>query len=305
MPTSARSLWAYSLALVMLLGADDPRTIKPGALHRLTRDGRDKQRPSWATDGSRLLFAGHELDGMHVWQYVLDVKAPNAPARRLTDRKDPEYNGAFSPDGARILFAAITLSGTQGNLDIASINADGSGLRTVFPGTGPLSHQDWPSWSPDGRRFAFSSTHEGNHEIYTADLEGKDLVRLTNSPGIDAHPCWSPDGKTIAFATDRWGGLELASVRPDGTGLVRLTKSPGLDDYPAFSPDGARLAFVTNRDGQFEVYLSSSDGSDPVNLSRHPLRDTFPTWTPDGRGVTFVSDRDGGFDLYTQILERR
>ncbi len=155
-----------------------------------------------------------------------------AVARRLTDRKDPEYNGAFSPDGARILFAAITLSGTQGNLDIASINADGTGLKTVFAGVGPLSHQDWPSWSPDGRRFAFSSTHEGNQEIYTANADGTGLVRLTNSPGIDAHPSWSPDGRSIAFATDRWGGLELAAVRPDGTGLVRLTRSRGLDDYP-------------------------------------------------------------------------
>jgi TolB protein len=240
---------------------------------------------------------------MHVWQYVLDTKGKGAVARRLTDRKDPEYNGAFSPDGAQVLFAAITLSGTQGNLDIAAVKADGAGLKTVFAGPGGLSHQDWPSWSPDGRRFAFSSTHEGNQEIYTAEVDGTGVVRLTNSPGIDAHPCWSPDGRTIAFTTDRWGGLELAAVRPDGAGLVRLTRSPGLDDYPAYSPDGARLAFVSNRDGQFEVYVSASDGSGPVNLSRHPLRDTFPTWTPDGRGVTFVSNRGGGFDLYTRRLE--
>jgi TolB protein len=303
MASKNRPLRPLCLALVLLVGADDPRAPKVGPLLRLTHDGLDKQRPSWAADGRRLLFARHEPDGMHVWQYMLDVKAPEAPARRLTDRKDPEYNGVFSRDGTRILFAAITLSGTQGNLDIAAINADGTGLKTVFAGTGGLSHQDWPSWSPDGRRFAFSSTHDGNQEIYTADADGNGLVRLTNSPGIDAHPSWSPDGRTIAFATDRWGGLELAAVRPDGTGLMRLTKSPGLDDYPAYSPDGARLAFVSNRDGQFEVYVSASDGSGPVNLSRHPMRDTFPTWTPDGRGVTFVSDREGGLDLYTRMLE--
>ena len=80
-------------------------------------------------------------------------------------------------------------------------------------------HQDWPAWSPDGKRIAFSSTHEGNQEIYAAAVDGSDLVRLTQNPGIDAHPCWSPDGRTIAFATDRWGGLELASVKADGTGL--------------------------------------------------------------------------------------
>ena len=288
------------LALLPRADASAPDPTEPPA--RLTRDGLVKERPSWSPDGRRLLFARHEPGGMHVWQYVLDTGAAAAPPRRLTDRKEPEYNGAFSPDGKQILFAAITLSGTQGNLDIAAINADGSGLKTVIAGTGPLSHQDWPSWSPDGRRFAFSSTHEGNQEIYIAVADGTGLVRLTNSPGIDAHPCWSPGGRTIVFATDRWGGLELASVRTDGTGVVRLTNSRGLDDYPSCSPDGRRLAFVSNRDGQFEVYVCAADGSRPHNLSRHPLRDTFPTWTPDGRGVTFVSDRGGGSDLYTRTL---
>jgi TolB protein len=291
------------LGLGLLAGADAPPNGQLGSLIRLTRDGLEKERPSWAPDGRRLLFARHASGGMQVWQYVLDMKTSGASPRRLTDRREPEYNGAFSPDGTRILFAAITLSGTQGNLDIAAINADGSGLKTVFAGTEGLSHQDWPSWSPDGRRFAFSSTHEGNQEIYTAQADGTGLIRLTNSPGIDAHPAWSPDGRGIAFATDRWGGLELAAVRPDGSGLVRLTRSRGLDDYPSFSPDGRRLAFVSNRDGQFEVYISASDGTGPVNLSSHPLRDTFPSWSPDGRGVTFVSDRDGGCDIYTRIVD--
>jgi TolB protein len=297
-----RPLGLAGLAVIVLAGADDLAAIEPGPLLRLTRDGLDKERPNWSPDGRRLLFARHESGGMNVWQYVLDAKAAGAVPRRLTDRKEPEYNGAFSPDGKRILFAAITLSGTQGNLDIAAINADGSGLKTVFAGSGPLSHQDWPAWAPDGRRFAFSSTHEGNQEIYTAEADGTGLVRLTNSSGIDAHPSWSPDGRTIAFATDRWGGLELASVRPDGTGVLRLTHSRGLDDYPSYSPDGRRLAFVSNRDCQFEVYVCASDGSRPINLSRHSLRDSFPTWTPDGRGVTFVSNREGGSDLYTRTL---
>lgn len=304
MPIKLLRLCLACSAFSLPSGPDGPPPLRVGPLHRLTHDGLDKQRPSWARDGRRLLFARHERGGSHIWQYVLDLGNPKSPARRLTDRSAPEYNGAFSPDATRVLFVAITLSGTQGNLDIAAVNADGTGLKTVIGDGQQLAHQDWPSWSPDGKRFAFSSTHEGNQEVYTAAADGTDLVRLTQSPGLDTHPCWSPDGQSIAFATDRWGGLELASVRLDGTHLVRLTKSAGLDDYPAYSPDGSRLAFVSNRDGQFEIYLAASDGSGPCNLSHHPLRDTFPTWTPDGRGVTFVSNRDGAFDLYTQTLER-
>jgi TolB protein len=268
-------------------------------LLRLTTDGLEKERPCWSPDGRTLLFARHEAGGTAIRQYRLRPADPRS-VQRLTDRAAPEYHGVFSPDGTRVFFTAITLSGTQGNLDIAAVNADGTGLKTIVGDQqGKLSHQDWPSFSPDGRRFAFSSSHEGNQEIYTAAADGTDLVRLSQSPGLDAHPCWSPDGTTIAFTTDRFGGLELAAVKPDGTGLVRLTRSPGLDDYPAYSPDAKRLAFVSHRDGQFEVYLAAADGSNPVNLSRHPGRDTFPTWTPDGQGVTFVSDRDVGVDLYT------
>jgi TolB protein len=303
MPAGSFAIAMAVSALTLLSGEDGLASPRLGPLIRLTRDGLDTQRPSWAPDGKRLLYARHESDGASIWLYLLDVNQKPAAPRRLTDRKAPEYNGAFSPDGAHVLFAAITLSGTQGNLDILKVNVDGKGLKSVSDDQGKLVHQDWPAWSPDGRRFAFSSNHEGNQEIYTAAADGSDLIRVTQSPGIDAHPCWSPDGRWIAFATDRWTGLELAAVHPDGSGLLRLTRSPGLDDYPAYSPDGSRLAFVSNRDGQYEIYLARADGSGAVNLSRHPRLDSFPTWTPDGRGVTFVSNRDGACELYTQIVD--
>ncbi len=288
--------------LCILAAVCGSASAQTGPLLRHTQDGLDKLRPCWSPDGKQLAFARQESDGSHIWEYLLEASDPST-LRRLTDRKTPDYNAVFSPDGNRLLLVVVPQSGTQGNLDIAVVNADGSALKTVAGDRGGrLSHQDWPSWSPDGKRFAFSSTHEGNQEIYIAEIESTNLARLTQSPGIDAHPCWSPDGKRIAFATDRWGGLELASVNTDGTNLTRLTESHGLDDYPAFSPDGERLAFVSNRDGQFEIYVMSASGENPVNVSSHPLRDTFPTWTPDGQGVTFVSNRDGGFDLYTVRL---
>jgi TolB protein len=275
----------------------------PPAIQRLTRDGLDKQRPMWSPDGHLLTFARHEPDGAAIWQYVLVPGKPET-LRRLTDRKTPDYNAAFSPDGTRLLLCTITQSGTQGNLDIGLINADGSDLKTVAgDAKGKLAHQDWPSWSPDGARFAYSSTHEGNQEIYRADADGKNVVRLTQSPGHDAHPCWTPDGSRIVFATDRWGGLELASVADDGTDAVRITDSPGFDDYPAVSPDGSRVAWVSNRDGNYEIYVAAIDGSGPRNVSNHPGRDTHPTWTPDGRGITFLSERDGGTDVYILILD--
>ncbi len=56
----------------------------------------------------------HEPDGSHIWQYLLDVRQSRRTARRLTDRKDPEYNGAFSPDGTRVLFVGDHALGDAG-----------------------------------------------------------------------------------------------------------------------------------------------------------------------------------------------
>jgi TolB protein len=265
---------------------------------RLTTDGLEKQRPAWSPDGKRLLFARHEEGGTAIRQYVMEPGAPSS-LRRVTDRKAPEHGAVFSPDGSRLLMTIITLSGTQGNLDIVSLAVDGTDLKVVARDRGGLSHQDWPAWSPDGSKFAFSSTHDKNQEIYVTDRDGGNLARLTQHPGLDAHPCWSPEGEWIAFSTDRWQGLELARMRPDGSQVERLTTSPGLNDYPSYSPDGRRIAFVSNRDGNYEVYVALADGSQPVNLTRHPARDTFPAWSADGSAITFVSDRSGvGTDLY-------
>lgn len=293
-----RSLLFALLGLPLLVAGTRPDD--PPRAQRLSHDGREKQRPAWSPDGQQLAFTQHVDGGAHLWQYVLRPGDPSS-LRRLTERKEPDHNAVFLPDGD-LLLVLVSLSGTQGNLDIARVGADGKEPKRITrDANGKLSHQDWPSATADGKRFAFSSTHEGNQEIYTASsLDGGDVVRITQNPGHDAHPAFAPDGSRVAFSTDRWGGLELATARADGTGLVRLTESPGFDDYPAWSPDGQRIVFVSNRDGQSDIYLVPADGSGPaVNLTRHPGRDTFPTWTPDGRGITFVSDRDGTCDLYT------
>jgi TolB protein len=302
------AIWGTAVLVGLWAGSASPRsptvrwvTHDEGRLRRITTDGREKQRPAWSPDGSVLTFARHEAEGTFggsIFQYLLENDTPER-IRRLTTRELPEYHAVFSPDGSRLLLVVVSQSGTQGNLDIALVERDGAQLKVVAGDVGgKLSHQDWPSWTPDGR-FAYSSTHEGNQEIYLSDLEGKAMTRLTQNPGHDAHPCVSPDGTRIVFSTDRWGGLELASVAPDGTGLTRLTTSPGLDDFPAVSPDGRRLAFVSNRDGNFEIYLCKIDGSEPTNLTQNPARDTEPCWTPDGSGITFLSNRLGGVDVYT------
>ena len=87
---------------------------------------------------------------------------------------------------------------------------------TSSPSMAPLPPQrvtrngaeEWgPAFSPDGRRIAFHSNREGQFELYEADLNGENLVRLTNSPpGNDADASYSPDGRPhrLRLRARRW-----------------------------------------------------------------------------------------------------
>jgi len=226
---------------------------------------------------------------------VLDVET--GEERRVTERADPEYDAVFCPtDSNRLLLAIDRTSPNQGNIEIFQLKLDSGSLDPIAVSESGVTHEEWPAWSLDGKRIAFTSTRDGNQELYVADADGKNVIRLTSDPAIDAHPCWSPNGETIAFATNRWGDLEIALIHSDGTGLRQLTDSRGLDDYPAFSPDGT-LAFTTNRRGHFDIALLDVASERVTLATDDDAIDNFPTWHPDGR-LTFVSNRDDGFDVY-------
>jgi TolB protein len=275
-------------------------------LQRVTTDGLFKQRPHWSPDGKHLLFARHQ--GATIYAYLRNLKT--GQEERLTSTPNPDFDAVFAQDSSQILFVFDKQSPGQGDMQIHRLTlADRN--STLVAGPEGLSHEESPCWSPDGKQMAFTSTRDGNQELYVMDVEGGEWQRLTSDPGVDAHPAWSPDGKAIAFATSRWGDLEIALITPDGQSLRRLTHSKGLDEYPAWSPDGRKLAFTSNRDGNLEIYVKSfaagdSDVAEPVaeavNVTRDEAIDNFPAWTPDGR-LGFVSNRDDAFEIYTMRVK--
>jgi TolB protein len=270
---------------------------EPAGPLRLTHDGHFKQRPVWSPDGKQVVFTRH----LGARMGIVVMAADGSQEKSITTGKLPQYDACWSPDGSRLAFTQVSQSGTQGNLDVYTCKIDGSDPQQFAGDRGALSHEEYGAWAPDGKRIAFSSTFEGNQEIYVVAIDAPDRLRLTNDPAFDAHPAWSADGKRIAFATNRWGDFEIAAMDADGGNLTRLTESRGLDDYPVFSPDGKRIAFLSNRDGNYEIYVMDADGARPVNVSEHPAIDNFPAWTPAGK-LAFVSNRADGFDIYVAHL---
>jgi serine/threonine protein kinase len=116
---------------------------------------------------------------------------------------------SWTPDG-RILYV-----GCLGNdCGILLMGAQGGNPRQVVAGGAELN----PEASPDGQRLAFMSSRDGNWEVYTADLDGGNLQRLTNHPANDGLPTWSPDGRWLAFVSDRDGAWAVWALEAGGQG---------------------------------------------------------------------------------------
>jgi Tol biopolymer transport system component len=81
----------------------------------------------------------------------------------------------------------------------------------------------------------FGSTREDNNsEIFLMRTNGSNILRLTDSAGVDDDPVWSPDGRQIAYESDTDGDFDVWVMNVDGSGAVNLTDSNASTDW---SPD--------------------------------------------------------------------
>lgn len=153
-------------------------------------------------------------------------------------------------------------------------------------------------------KIIFATSQNGNYDLYSANPNGSDLARLSDSAADDYAPDFSPDGKKIAFVSNRDGNSEIYRMNTDGSEVIRLTSDPAEDSSPAWSPDGSQIAFVTWRDGDAELYLMDSNGENLLRLTEHPALDYSPAWSPDGSKIAFLSDRENEVDIFILNIER-
>ncbi len=261
-----------------IIATNAPVPADPGA----TYAGGAPGQLDWAPDSRRIAF----------WQYVGEmpqifvVSSDGSGLHRIGDPAIPAVDPEWSPDGSRIVFAAVAdqLVGLHGAAPDANgvfvMHADGSGARRISGATGHFPngpfHQP-PQWQPGGDLIAFSTDADGISPhvfVVRSDGTGERDVSL-QVPGqifLDSSPSWSPDGRRLAFwrwradlfrlqaiIVDADGGEPLALDLPEGVTVLSLT----------WAPDGSRLlAYAIDRatgiaSGVIDVDLT---GSRPVRL---------------------------------------
>lgn len=184
------------------------------------------------------------------------------------------------------------------------VPADGGKPRAVYRCTAPCYAVQDASWSPDGRRIAFTTaeTEDGSRtsvsSIFVIDAAGgvpKRIYRdLTRRVWL-FHPRWSPDGAFLVFEEDTFATTSLSAVdvRSQRIGVVSVTGKRAQFLYgvegtdPDWSPQGGLLVYASGGD----LYLVRPDGRERRRLTafdgrRHSAIQ--PTFAPDGRSVVFT-----------------
>jgi TolB protein len=195
----------------------------------------------------------------------------------FTSQGSPEW----SRDGKLICFDVWKMGGSVATGQIAVVNADGTKPRIIGEGV-------MPSFSPGGKRIAFSRASVGGVWITSLDEPDQEPVQL-DAAGWGTS--WAPDGR-IAFAISNGGGRNLAVVDlVDGTRelLFDAQTSPYRSIYwnMAWSPDSKRIVFKgITREGQVEVGVVDSRGEKFGHI-RRPYSDVHEsfTWSADGSRI--------------------
>ena len=274
------------VALALMLGLAGCQASAPDAVSSPTPTG-----DSVGLQGQVLLA----LDGLYL------ANADGTHRERVYG--PDEYYGLarISPDRTSIL----TIPGTNesGALGGGTLSLDGSTFE-------PLPQADETlilipgAWSPDGSRVAFEGWDESDPSrtgIYTARLDGTDLLRVTTSPGLphDSPLDWSPDGRQLLFyravraepdfPIDLGGALWV--VNADGSDAHALDTGDVLPWWQArWSPDGSTIAFVEERlQPSGALWTVGADGTNLTEVFEDAGdRSAYgPVWSPDGSKIMF------------------
>lgn len=172
--------------------------LNPDGTGRVTIDvapatGANNRAPRWSPDGKKLVFVWFDPETSQARFYTVGQDGKNL-TKILDFGAVSVLPGAlaWSPDGKQLAFSSI-----DGGLYI--VNADGTGLQNVTPGTIKTTGGTgdvWPRWSPDGKKLAFFSDRNSlnaTHDIFVINIDGTGLQNLTNSPSKDdSYPFWKP-----------------------------------------------------------------------------------------------------------------
>ncbi len=228
---------------------DDPDAKSKMQAELDFRASGQKRRYSWDYDENFDIYA-HDLR--------------TGSRQNLTKAPGYDAEGAYSPDGKRVVFASN---------------------RRAYSG----------NMTPDEAKI-FEHDKSYMMDIYIMDSDGSNLKQLTNSPGYDGGPFFSADGSKITWRRFSKDGSRAEIFTMDlATGEEKqLTRMGVMSWAPYFHSSGEYLIFASNREGfaNFELFIVDAAGRhEPIRVTHTDGFDGLPVFSPDGNSLSWTSTR--------------
>lgn len=290
---------------------------------------------AFSPDGRTLAFVRFEESFHEVWlQRMSPAFTPEGGPRKLTSLKLLASSPTWMPDGKSIVFSAggsvrsflwrVAIEGTEQPVPLTSLGDDVT--RPTISASGQLvyeqGHAESDLWtadlgegkpprrivsanredlsahfSPDGRRIVFISSRSGENEVWVANADGTQPMRLTSMrAGVTGWPSFSPDGTRVLFDSNQTGHYHLYTISAVGGEPVQITSGNWTNGVGRWSRDGKWIFFTSERTGKTQLWRMPATGGEPTQLTRQGAR--LGMESADGHYVYFGKAGQGQTELW-------
>ena len=255
--------------------------------------------PSWGPNGDLLYFIQRGKGDADIYS----INPENPKNKKLITPISGTYRFlSVSPNGKKLAFNGYTIDQLPQENQIWILDIDSGEMEVMTQ----VPHLGWPysfygmSWSPNGKRLAFSLSRPGWLEhLYLLDVETKEIEILTEL-NKDFYPVWAPDGKRILFL--RWNrefdtfctiDIDTKTIEP----LFDVDKATGY--WGDWSPEGDSIAY--SRWGS--VYLYDFDTDETQEIVEVDGSIFIISWLRDGK-ILPVEPREKLVTTWSSIKRR-
>lgn len=290
--------------------------------------------PAWTLRLVVLLaLFGFPIALVLAWAFELTMDGPRKEADEPHgEDENPRPSAVATAALRRSLFVAlgaVVVASLIGSVyllrrPVAGVAAPGersaiAGMRTLTQLTFSSGVEEYPAFSPEGNRLAFSREVGGYKQIFVRSLETGQEIQLTEELLDHIQPAWSPDGSGLLYVRTRDAEVKLAPndvfgpfVGGDVWRVDLATRHRKLlfeDAYnPSYSPDGARIAFDASRGGPRRIWTTDALGHNPEQMTTdesEAVSHIAPAWSPDGRKIAFQNVEKTKHDIRVVDLASR
>jgi Tol biopolymer transport system component len=253
---------------------------------RLTTESEADYEPAYSGDGRWVYFTSLRGGTTAIWR----VPATGGTPERVTMGSGPERQPSLAADGSTLVYSTYSLNANV----VIRVEATGKEYEI-----GSERDEVSPAFAPDGSAIVYTSEQvKSPPDLWMQSLSADGSPtgparRLTDHPGVAAHPSFSPDGRWIAYYRVLDGRRSVWIVPSTGGTPSRLIEGSGQDIHPAWSPDGRNIAFTSEHGPDSHVWMAPiAEGKlagAAVQLTEGQHADVAPAWSPDSSMIAFVA----------------